>query len=238
MDSTPNYYAIIPADVRYDSLLSANAKLLYGEITALCNSTGSCWAENEYFARLYDVSISTISRWVSSLKKQGYIEYEIDPFLGNKRTITLCAKSARGYTQKAQEGIRKKRKTYTQKAQEGIRKKRKPIYENTTFNNTINNTVNKSTLAFDFLKTNCAIRFENEFVFPYQNQIKKIEDFTASFNDTCEQESLEFEAHVLIPRIRKYARAWINNQNKFSTKIEKEQTLTEKRTNPNYGTAI
>lgn len=34
---TPNYYAVIPAEIRYDKKLKANEKLLYGEITALAN---------------------------------------------------------------------------------------------------------------------------------------------------------------------------------------------------------
>ena len=73
MEEKPNYYANIPANVRYDSDLTANAKLLYGEITALCNDKGYCWATNEYFANLYRVSKTSISKWISSLIKKGYI---------------------------------------------------------------------------------------------------------------------------------------------------------------------
>ena len=35
-----NYYAIIPATVRYDSELKPAEKLLYGEVTALANKNG------------------------------------------------------------------------------------------------------------------------------------------------------------------------------------------------------
>lgn len=68
-----SYYAIIPANVRYDKDLAPNAKLLYGEITALCNEKGYCWASNQYFAELYGVSVLSVKRWVNSLVNKGYV---------------------------------------------------------------------------------------------------------------------------------------------------------------------
>lgn len=72
----PSYYAIIPAEVRY-SKLKPNAKLLYGEITALSSKEGYCFATNNYFAKLYDVTKNTISLWVSQLNKEGFITVEL-----------------------------------------------------------------------------------------------------------------------------------------------------------------
>ena len=72
-----SYYAVIPANVRYDKNLTPNAKLLYGEITALCNEKGYCWANNRYFAELYEVSITSISQWIKQLVTNGYLTSSI-----------------------------------------------------------------------------------------------------------------------------------------------------------------
>ena len=82
-----SYCAIIPAEVRYDEELPPNAKLLYGEITSLCNEKGYCWATNQYFADLYKVSKITVSRWISTLNKKGYISVEALYKEGTKEII-------------------------------------------------------------------------------------------------------------------------------------------------------
>lgn len=93
----PNYYAVIPANVRYDKDLTANAKLLYGEISALCDKGGYCWATNSYFANLYGLSQISISRLIKTLKDKGYIEVKISYINGtngiDKRYIQICKES-------------------------------------------------------------------------------------------------------------------------------------------------
>jgi|TARA_R100000808_G_C2149313_1_gene157708 DNA-binding transcriptional ArsR family regulator len=69
----PNYYAIISAEVRYDRNLTAHAKLLYAEITALLNMNGECFATNKYFSELYGKSVVTISKWIKELIENGYV---------------------------------------------------------------------------------------------------------------------------------------------------------------------
>ena len=74
----PSYYAVIPADVRYDDGIPPNAKLLYGEISALIGKDGFCYASNAYFMKLYGFSDPTISRLISQLEKAGYIRREME----------------------------------------------------------------------------------------------------------------------------------------------------------------
>ena len=77
-DIRPSYYAVIPADVRYDEQIPPNAKLLYGEISALIGKDGFCYASNAYFMKLFGFSDPTISRLISQLEKAGYIQREIE----------------------------------------------------------------------------------------------------------------------------------------------------------------
>ena len=74
----PGYYAVIPADVRYDNRIPANAKLLYGEISALIGSEGYCFAGNQYFADIYGCTPVTIARLISQLEQAGHIKRELE----------------------------------------------------------------------------------------------------------------------------------------------------------------
>lgn len=87
MEEKPSYYSIIPANVRYDKNLKANEKLLYSEITSLCNKSGICYASNKYFSELYEVDLATISRWINNLIDNNYlnVSYQKD----NTRLLTI-----------------------------------------------------------------------------------------------------------------------------------------------------
>jgi len=124
----PAYYAIIPATVRYDQRLTPNAKLLYGEITALCHQEGYCWAGNQYFADLYEVSKTSISTWIGNLKDAGHITVEMNYKEGSKHILNR-------YIRILGEGIQENLHTPTRKLND-------PIQENFVDNNTVNNTKN------------------------------------------------------------------------------------------------
>lgn len=124
-NETPSYYAVIPADVRYDKRLKANEKLMYGEITCLSQKEGFCYASNSYFAELYDVTPQAISRWVKALESFGYIKCE---YIHNGTEIkerriymTISQKSEKVEDSNSQNdclGINKKLKGYQSKVKE------------------------------------------------------------------------------------------------------------------------
>ena len=81
----PTYNTMLPPPIRFDRKLSANAKLLYGEIKALCDQQGYCWASNYYLATLYGVQPKVVSRWIQQLRQREYIRIAVTQ--GNQRKI-------------------------------------------------------------------------------------------------------------------------------------------------------
>lgn len=128
----PNYYSIIPANIRYDKRLQPRAVLLYGEITALTHTNGYCWATDSYFAELYKVSKTTVQSWLNSLEKCGYISRQKIYKEGTKEIKNRYIKILEYPTQENLGTYPRKSKDPTQ---ENLR-------ENTTVNNTLNNTNN------------------------------------------------------------------------------------------------
>lgn len=92
MKEKPNYYAVIPAEVRYSKKLTPNAKLLYAEITALCNMNGKCIASTQYFCKLYEVSRSSIQNWLRLLEKNNYITRDVKYKQGSREIESRCIK--------------------------------------------------------------------------------------------------------------------------------------------------
>lgn len=78
IQSKPSYYAVIPADVRYCDRLPPNAKLMYGEISALCSLTGYCFASNAHFAKAYGFNERTVRSLIGSLKKEGFVQVDLE----------------------------------------------------------------------------------------------------------------------------------------------------------------
>lgn len=141
MAEQPNFYSILTADVRYNKNLSPSEKIMFAEITALSNKQGYCSASNNYFADLYGVTKTTISRWIRNLIKEGYI----------KSVLIKDGKEIKGrklypitdtHNKNVDTPINKNDNTSLQKSGEGINKNvKKPINKNVKENNTsINNT--------------------------------------------------------------------------------------------------
>ena len=87
IEYAPGYYAVIPSDVRYDDALPANAKLLYGEISALVGKDGFCFASNAYFSGLYQLTERTISKLIAILQDRGYIKVELEKDAVTKQIV-------------------------------------------------------------------------------------------------------------------------------------------------------
>lgn len=228
MKEQPNYYAIIPASVRYDKELRANEKLLYGEITALANATGECWASNNYFAELYQVTPQAISRWINHLKEQGYINikiiYKNNSKEIDKRIISMVSTNDCG-------GINKKLIGYQQKVKGN----------NTSINNTsINNNI--YTQVVDHLNLVCGTDYKattkstQKLIHARYNEGFTLEDFYIVIDKKASQwKGTEFEKYLrpqtlFSTKFESYLNEKIRSGNTF-TELLKEMQTNDIRTN-------
>ncbi|MFI3167823.1 MAG: helix-turn-helix domain-containing protein [Bacillota bacterium] len=124
-ESNPSYFAILPANVRYDKNIKASAKLLFAEISALCNKNGTCFASNKYFADLYGVDNRSIQRWLTSLSDNNYIIIDNNSSENSTRRIIYLVTPNGG-----------------QKCHTPMTNLSYPHDKNVTHNNNINNNIN------------------------------------------------------------------------------------------------
>ena len=94
------------------------------------------------------------------------------------------------------------------------------VNDNDNDNDNVNVNVNvlskeSNKRALDFLKNNYPSRFETDFVMRYGKNIENKQKFTDDFNDTVDQEDIEWTDKKLFARLGKYSRNWIDNQNKY-----------------------
>lgn len=150
LEQQPGYYSILTASVRYDKDLNANEKILFSEITALSNKYGYCTASNNYFAELYSMSKSSISRWITHLNQAGYLKVilikQADNQVIGRKMYPISnpkpkdsKKEGEGYTHSVGGVYAEMHTPYTQKCTYPIRTNAKG--NNTSINNTSNNNI-------------------------------------------------------------------------------------------------
>ena len=154
----PNYYGILPANVRYDKELKPMEKILFTEISSLTSKEGYCYAKNSYFAELYDVHKNTVGNWINNLVKRGYLKSVIIYEKGTKNIQERRLYITTPTNEKTDTSINKKIDTCQSKNLEGINEKiDTPINEKIEDNNT---SINNTSLL---LNNNNNIHVKNEF---------------------------------------------------------------------------
>ena len=154
----PNYYGILPANVRYDKELKPMEKILFTEISSLTNKEGYCYAKNSYFADLYDVHKNTVGNWINNLVKRGYLKSVIIYEKGTKNIQERRLYITTPTSEKVDTPVNEKNDTYQRKDLEGINEKiDTPVNEKIEDNNT---SINNTSLL---LNNNNNIYVKNEF---------------------------------------------------------------------------
>ena len=89
-EQKPSYWAVVPAAVRYDTGIPANAKLLYAELSALADKNGYCFPSNAYLSEVFTLTDTSVRRLLKALSERGYINIDVTR---DDRTHQVVARS-------------------------------------------------------------------------------------------------------------------------------------------------
>ena len=211
------YFVIIPSEVLCDNNLIPSAKLLYGDITALCNKEGYCWAWNSYFASKYQVLERTIQRWINNLIDNGYIERDIEYFDDSKQISRRLLKVKlfdNGIESIDMRGSDKKDTRGSDK---------KDIHNNINYNNTNYNKLSKKeTHAREKNFEMKNLGKESEKVKDLEETNKELEESNKKLRETNK------ELREELKELRKYDKS----MEKFLNKLDKLEQEEEIKKNP------
>jgi hypothetical protein len=196
----------IPKEIWLNKDLTIMERLFLVEIDSLDQENG-CFASNGHFAEMFEISKGRCTQIIKSLEAKGFLKIEIqrEGKMITKRVIRVVNKL----------------NTLFNILNTPIKNIKYPYLENDEGNNTITNNTKERDSALDFLEINFPSQYE---VFLMQNQkaIKDFEKFKLDFNDTVDQEEIKYTGPILFARLRKYARNWVQNQDRYNKQEEKE----------------
>jgi uncharacterized phage protein (TIGR02220 family) len=137
----------IPDKVRYNNELTFFARLIYTDILSLAKKENFCFATNQYFADLYNVSQKTVSISIKELEKEFCISVELTKdSRGTYRKITplhfVCiTKTSNGMEENVKRGITKTSNGYNEKVKPVLQKLPTGVEENVKPKEYINNNI-------------------------------------------------------------------------------------------------
>ena len=67
----------IPAEILLNNDLSDKEKIILSMVLYLSDETGSCFASNKYIASIVNVTSDRVSKIISSLKDNGYVDVNL-----------------------------------------------------------------------------------------------------------------------------------------------------------------
>lgn len=231
-----DFFTILPSCIRYDANISDFAKVLYSEILALSKKNGFCWATNEHFAKAFSKHETTVSRAISELKNQNYIQIETtNSKNGTVRNITPLSENAkRAYSKNAKTPLSDNAKTPLSKNAYHNNTSIKKNKKNNSLKENIFDKRKAKQLPFDVVSSSETIRatFQKPFT-ELKEDLKNIYQLEPTDSD-IETAIISF-SKVAISRFDKYQRIreyeklcnlfkeWITFSLKYEANKPKEQ---------------